>query len=229
MAKSLKQALPVGVALVMLGALVAFGELRIVTEGVDEFMSRSRLAIDAIPLRIDRWEAKRTPLDAQARDLLKPNAEASLLYEHDVNPALWAHYSVIQVSDSRFMTGHAPSNCYPGSGYEITKQVDRVWRIGGEDVKGIEYVVQRPLPDGRMVVRNVRNFFIFPDGHFGATLLELDQAAADYRKLKYGVTQVQFLTAAGITDGQRDEIFSKLVGSEKSLEMILTLRTGIPK
>ena len=29
------------------------------------------------------------------------------------------------------------------------------------------------LPDGRMLVRNVRNFFIFPDGHFGATLLEL--------------------------------------------------------
>ena len=227
--RNARQIFPVVAALAMLGSLAAFGKLHIVTLGVDDFMSRSRKAIEAIPMKIGKWEATSASLDAEARDLLKPNANLSLRYKYQPNPDVWAHYSVIQVADSRFMTGHAPSNCYPGSGYAITKQETKTWRLGEFDVRGIEYAVQRPLPDGRMVGFNVRNFFIFPDERFGSTLLELDEAAADYRKLKYGVTQVQFLTDPRLTDRQRDEIFSTLVGSERSLEMIRTLRTGIPK
>jgi hypothetical protein len=90
-------------------------------------------------------------------------------------------------------------------------------------------VVTRPAADGRLQRINIRNFFIFPDGHFGATLADLDDAAADYRKLKYGVTQVQLLTGPDLTDRQRDEVFSTLVGSERSLDMIRILRTGIGK
>lgn len=233
MSKVIKQVAPIVVALVLLGSLAAFGKLHIVTTGVDDYMARSRKAIESLPMKLGPWEAQRTELDARARDLLKPNAETSLLYTAVLNRLTYqAHYSVIQAADSRFMTGHAPSNCYPGNGYEITKQTDKVWRLGNNGelaINGIEYVVQRPLPDGKMLVRNVRNFFIFPDGHFGATLKELDDAASDYRKLKYGVTQVQFLTGTGLSDAQRDEIFQTLVGSERSLDMIRTLRTGIPK
>ena len=69
-----------------------------------------------------------------------------------------------------------------------------------------------------------------PDGHFGATLRELDEAAQDYRRLKYGVSQVQLVTSGtGLSDAQRDEIFQNLVGSERSIEMIRVLRSGIPK
>jgi hypothetical protein len=229
MSKVIKQVAPIVVALVMLGSLAAFGKLHIVTTGVDEYMARSRKAIEAVPLKLEKWDGKYTTMQARARDLLKPNADVAIEYHYRANPNVWGYYSVIQVADSRFMTGHAPSNCYPGNGYETTKQTDKVWRVGEFDIKGIEYVFQRPQPDGTMYTLNVRNFFIFPDGHFGATLKELDDAAADYRKLKYGVTQVQFLTATGLSDGQRDEIFQTLVGSERSLDMIRTLRTGIPK
>jgi hypothetical protein len=190
---------------------------------VDDFMARSKAAIEALPLKIGDWEGTRLPLEAQARDLLKPNAECETRYVVGRN---WVDYSVIQAADSRFMTGHAPMNCYVNGGCKTLEQVDRVWKVGEFDIKGVEYVFERPNLGG---VINVRNFFIFPDGHFGATLKELDQAAADYRKLKYGVVQVQVITPADISDAQRNEIFKRLVGSERSLEMIRILRTGIPK
>jgi hypothetical protein len=135
---------------------------------------------------------------------------------------------VIQAADSRFMAGHAPMNCYPNSGFQTEKQVSTTWRVGEfEKVDGIEYTFRKQRADGQWDAVNVRNFFIFPDGHFSASLKELDQAAQDYRRLKYGVAQVQLLTSVNLTDAQRNEIFSDLVGSQKSLEMIRVLRTGM--
>jgi hypothetical protein len=229
MSKWLKQFGPIVVTLAMLGYIAGFAKLRIATEGVAEFRERSRVAMAALPEKVGLWEATRQQLDARAKDLLQPNAESTLLYKDRIT-STQAYYSVIQVKDSRYMTGHAPMNCYPGNGFTIKSQVDRVWRVGEMDVKGIEYVVTRTLPDGKGQIWNVRSFYIFPDGHFGATLRELDQAAEDYRKLAYGVAQVQLVTFdPRLTDKQRDDIFSTLVGSERSLELIRTLRTGIPR
>jgi hypothetical protein len=129
------------------------------------------------------------------------------------------------------MTGHAPVHCYKNAGWEMLSTTDREWRVAGVDVPiaGKEYVVRRPMADGNLHTRNVRNFFIFPDGHFDATLEALERAAQDYRKLKYGVTQVQVITAGAMTPEQRDKLFQRLVGSEQSVEMIRTLRNGIPR
>jgi hypothetical protein len=229
MSKWLKQFGPIVVTLAMLGYIAGFAKLRIATEGVEEFRARSRAAMAALPERVGTWEATRQQLDARAKDLLQPNAESTLIYK-DRFSGTQAYYAVVQVKDSRYMTGHAPMNCYPGNGFTIKHMSDRVWRVGEFDVKGIEYAVERTLPDGKLQKWNVRNFFIFPDGHFGATLAELDRAAEDYRKLAYGVAQVQLVTFdPRLTDKQRDDIFSKLVGSERSLELIRILRTGIPR
>ena len=229
MLKWLKQFGPIVVTLAMLGYIAGFAKLRIATEGVAEFRERSRVAMAALPEKIGAWEATRQQLDARAKDLLQPNAESTLVYKDRIK-GTQAYYAVIQVKDSRYMTGHAPMNCYPGNGFTIKSQADRVWRVGEFDIKGIEYVVERTLPDGKRQVWNVRSFYVFPDGHFGATLLELDRAAEDYRKLAYGVAQVQLVTFdPWLTDKQRDDIFSTLVGSERSLELIRVLRTGIPR
>jgi hypothetical protein len=229
MSKWMKQFGPVVATLAMLAYIAGFAQLRIATEGVEEFRERSRAAIVALPETVGTWQAERKQLDARAQDLLKPNAEATLIYKERLT-GVQAYYTVVQVKDSRYMTGHAPVNCYPGNGFTIKSQLDKVWRVGGVDVKGIEYVVERQLPDGKRQVWNVRNFYIFPDGHFGATLAELDRAAEDYRKLAYGVAQVQLVTFdPRLTDAQRDDIFTTLVGSEQSLELIRVLRTGIPR
>jgi hypothetical protein len=219
------------VTVAMLGYLGGFARLRIVTTGVDSFMARSRAEIEGLPMDVGGWHGERIPLEGQAIQLLQPNAERRILYR-TVLPQVGqtrAVYSVIQASDSRFMTGHAPMNCYPNSGYQTVEQHECVWRVGEiKDVRGMEYTFRRQRPDGQWDVTNVRNFFIFPDGHFGASLKELEEAAQDYRRLKYGVAQVQLLTAGvGLTDKQRDDIFSDLVGSQKSLEMIRVLRTGM--
>jgi hypothetical protein len=227
----LKQFAPVLVTLAMLVGLAGFARLNIATEGVDDFMARSRKAIDELPIKIGTWEGKQLPLEAEARDLLRPNAENRIFFTWEENFIRYgATYSVIQAADSRFMTGHAPMNCYPNNGYTTTRQLDRAWKVGEFDIKGSEYVFRLVKPNMDVEVLNVRNFFIFPDGHFGATLKELDEAASNYRKLKYGVVQVQVVTVGeGLSEKQRDEIFKNLVGSKKSIEMIRILRSGIPK
>jgi hypothetical protein len=231
MHKAAKQFGPVLATLALLGGIAGFARLNIATEGVPEFMARSKTAIEALPLKLGSWEGKVEPLEEEAKSLLKPNADRRIYYTWDEKGRRYgAEYSVIQAADSRFMTGHAPMNCYPNNGYSTTAQVDRVWHVGDMDIKGTEYVFRRTEANLQVRVLNVRNFFIFPDGHFGATLKELDEAASNYRKLKYGVVQVQVVTPGeGLTEKQRNEIFQNLVGSERSIEMIRILRSGIPK
>lgn len=231
MSKRVGQILPVVATVAMLAYLGGFARLEIATKGVDGFMARSRAAVEALPMDVKGWHGERLPLEGQAIQLLQPNAERRIQYRtltRDLQK-LWATYSVIQAADGRFMAGHAPMNCYPNSGYQTVEQRERTWAVGDvRDIRGVEYTFRRQRADGQWEVWNVRNFFIFPDGHFGASLKELDEAAQDYRRLKYGVAQVQLLTpGAGLSDRQRDEIFSDLVGSQQSLEMIRVLRTGM--
>ena len=76
---------------------------------------------------------------------------------------------------------------------------------------------------------NVRHFFVFPDGKTDPTLAEVDRYAEDYRRVAYGIAQVQFVTHDAMADSQREQAFKELVGSERSLELFRILRTGIPK
>jgi len=50
---------------------------------------------DALPLTIGDWDGKRQALDREARDLLKPNAEATLLYHNRVKN-VEAYLAVVQ-------------------------------------------------------------------------------------------------------------------------------------
>ncbi|MDB5322237.1 MAG: hypothetical protein JWN40_3868 [Phycisphaerales bacterium] len=224
----MKQSGPVVVTLVMLACLAGFSRLRIATDGVEEFRARSKQAVDGLPLQVGDWEGKRHELDPAARDLLKPNAEATLLY-HNRHSNLEAYLAVVQVHDCRHMIGHTPAVCYPGNGWAIVSQTQRTWCVGEFDIPGIEYQVERPNAQGQKQAWTIQNFYIFPDGRFGATGAELNQAAADYRRLAYGAAQIQVVTATSMPEAVRQEIWRDLVSSKKSLEMIRTLRSGIPQ
>jgi hypothetical protein len=228
MSSALKQSGPVVVTLVMLACLAGFSRLRIATEGVEEFRARSKVAVDALPLNVGDWSGERHPLDTAARDLLKPNAEATLLYKNR-NRNLEAYLAVVQVHDCRHMIGHTPAVCYPGNGWAIVSQTQRTWRAGEFEIPGVEYKVERPGPQGQKQAWTIQNFYIFPDGRFGATAAELNRAAADYRRLAYGAAQVQVVTGSSMPEPVRQEIWRDLVSSKQSLEMIRTLRSGIPQ
>jgi hypothetical protein len=224
----LKQSGPVVVTLVMLACLAGFSRLGIATEGVEAFRTRSKAAIEALPLQVGDWVAERKTLDAAAKDLLKPNAETTLLYQNKRTGAE-AYYAVVQVQDCRHMIGHSPPVCYPGNGWTILSKTPRTWRLGEFEITGMEYRLERSSALGKTQAWTVQNFYIFPDGHFGSTGEELDRAAADYRRVAYGAAQVQVVTGTATPQAVRDEVWRVLVGSEKSLEMIRILRSGIPK
>jgi len=228
MLSGVRQFGPVVVTLGMLAALAGFARLNIATDGVEAFRARARAAIDAMPAAVGDWVGERHTLDDGARDLLKPNAEASLLYRNS-KTGQEAYYSLVQVRKSRDMVGHSPTVCYPGNGWTITRQTPARWRAGEFDIPGVEYELERRTADGKLQAWTIRNFYIFPDGTFGATPADLDRVAEDYRRMAYGVGQVQLVTTSGLSRSARDEVFRALVGSEKSLEMIRVLRAGIPK
>jgi hypothetical protein len=219
---------PVVVTLVMLACLAGFSRLGIATEGVEAFQARSKAAIDALPLQVGDWVGERKQLDAAAKDLLQPNAERTLLYTNKRTGAE-AYYAVVQVQDCRHMIGHSPPVCYPGNGWTITARVPHTWKLGEFDIPGMEYRMERSTALGKTQAWTVQNFYIFPDGHFGSSGEELDRAAADYRRVAYGAAQVQVVTGTATPQAVRDEVWRVLVGSEKSLEMIRILRSGIPK
>jgi hypothetical protein len=227
MSNVVKQSGPVIATLIMLACLAGFSHLEIATKGVEAFRARSKQAIEALPLMVGDWEGERHPLEAAARDLLKPNAEASLLYRNKKTNAE-AYYAVVQVQDGRHMIGHSPPICYPSNGWTITSQTARIWRVGEFEIPGTEYRIERPTTQGRTQAWTVQNFYIFPDGSFGASGQALDRAAADYRRLAYGAAQVQVVTGTSVSEATRDEMWRVLVGSEKSLEMMRILRAGIP-
>jgi hypothetical protein len=224
---TIKQSGPVVVTLVMLACLAGFSRLRIATEGVEEFRARSKQAVNALPLNIGNWEGERRALDAAAVDLLKPNAEASLLYRNRQNKAE-AFLAIVQVHDCRHMIGHTPPVCYPGNGWDIVKQSQRTWRVAEFDIPGIEYRIERTSAQGQKQAWTIQNFYIFPNGQFGATGAELNRAAADYRRLAYGAAQVQIVSLTAMKEEIRQQIWQELVGSKECLEMIRVLRSGIP-
>jgi hypothetical protein len=195
---------------------------------VAEFQTRSKAAIDALPLQVGDWVGQRKELDAAAKDLLKPNAETTLLYTNKRTGAE-AYYAVVQVQDCRHMIGHSPPVCYPGNGWTITAKIPRTWKLGEFEIPGMEYRMERTTALGKTQAWTVQNFYIFPDGRFGSSGEELDRAAADYRRVAYGAAQVQVVTGTATPQAVRDEVWRVLVGSEKSLEMIRILRSGIPK
>lgn len=227
MSKAIKQSGPVVVTLVMLACLGGFSRLRIATEGVEEFRARARQAVDALPLNIGDWEGRRHPMEAAAADLLKPNAEASIFYHNKRNGAEVV-MGVVQVHDCRHMIGHTPPVCYPGNGWDIVRQSQRTWHVGDVDIPGIEYQIERTSAQGQRQAWTIQNFYIFPSGQFGATGAELNQAAADYRRLAYGAAQVQIVTLTAMREAVRQQIWQELVGSQQSLEMMRVLRSGIP-
>ena len=223
-----RQSGPVVVTLVMLACLAGFSRLGIATEGVEAFRTRSKAAIEALPVQVGDWVGERKQLDAAAKDLLKPNAETTLLYQNKRTGAE-AYYAVVQVQDCRHMIGHSPPVCYPGTGWTITARIPHTWKLGEFEIPGMEYRMERQAGLGKTQAWTVQNFYIFPDGHFGSSGEELDRAAADYRRVAYGAAQVQVVTGTATSQAVRDEVWRDLVGSEKSLEMIRILRSGIPK
>jgi hypothetical protein len=227
----IRQFAPVVVTLGLLGYIAGFAHLEVTTTGVAEFRERSKAAMFAVPRKVGDWVAESVEIDAKAKELLQANAGFSFRYRD--NRGREAIYMVVQVRDARHMSGHAPVHCYPGTGWTILSQTPKTWELGdaaGEiEIHGTEYRMRRLTSGGLDQVWNVRHFFVFPDGTIGSTLGEVDAAAEDYRRLAYGVTQVQFITPDVMPQGQREQAFKELVGSERSLEMFRVLRTGIPK
>jgi len=229
------QLAPIGLTLVLLTGVWALVPLPVVKVGAAEFHARSKAAIEGLPKEIHGrtasagvWVGTRKELDARSIALLQPNCELTLQYSNKRTDQ-HAYLSVIQVSDARTMAGHAPVNCYPGTGWTINRVEHRNLRLKDVEFRPAVYHMSRNSLGGttRWVVYDL---FIFPDGRMGTTLEEIDRVAQDYRKMKYGIAHVQVVTwDALLTDKERDEIFSILVGSESCLKMVRTLRTGIPQ
>src|SRR5512141_2876834 len=178
MTRPLRQLGPIAATLAVLAYVAGVGRLSMHTAGVEEFRAQSRKAVESLPMQVGDWKGEVQPIPARARDLLKPTAEASILYTR--RDGTMAYYSVIQVADARDMTGHAPSNCYRGNGFTLEPVVNRILKNSEFNIKASIFRIHRNVPVQHNGIKTtvvqrwtVYNFFIFPDGTFGNTLLEL--------------------------------------------------------
>jgi EpsI family protein len=179
------------------------------------FLAEVKKEFANFPPKVGDWEGTDFPIPQEAVALLHPNLFISRQY---INRATQQTVQLlfIEAEDSRDMMGHYPPNCYPGNGWELTKQEPGTWKVDDLVIPGNEYTFKRESA-GREQHLMVRDFFILPDGRFYPDLSSFARAASSFYIRSYGATQVQVIFDRDYLPEDRDEIFNSLIIAHKPL------------
>ena len=143
---------------------------------------------------------------------------------------------LIHCRDARDMGGHYPPICYPSSGWvrvvnneagdTAEKKLGKPlsWDIGGRVIVGMEYEFTG-TSDGQTINRTVDDLLILPSGP-GRNCYILDindvrAAAADYNQKFYGATQIQLIFDGAVSETERRDLFTQLIGQNMNLLTVL--------
>jgi hypothetical protein len=198
---------------------------------VEPYHARAKAAIADVPWVIGFWTGSEDKVPDAAQRLLRPNYILSRKYV-DTQTDAWhsrdrrASLLIVQCRDSRDMLGHYPPRCYPSTGMTKVFEEDRDWTVGDLVITGREYHFTRQL-QGQTHRTTVYNFFVVPTkARPGARSVpiaaaikrDMDavrDAAEDYQQRYYGAAQFQVvfqeLQSAGLSRGDRDEVFATLI------------------
>ncbi len=132
-----------------------------------------------------------------------------------VSPPVRATVFVANATDARTMAGHHPPNCYPASGWAMT-------RIDGDSVRGFAstlgitlpakiYRFERGSENGR--VRWVVNGFLIPNEGAVATLEETSVVSARSATSRLGLTQYQIVLDGDLKMVDVERYASEIIGS----------------
>ncbi len=214
----------------MLLSMAVESSSRVTPTDAEPYHQRARLAVESIPTQIGSWSARPEPIPREALAILRPNVIRCWKY-HDSdtsNPRCydrWASLLVDQCREARDMSGHYPPNCYRNSGEELTYQAPRDWKVNGMTISGTEYQFRQSNATGSTRTA-VYNFLIVPGSGGGIyrDITGVDRAAEDYQRRFFGAAQFQLVMDADLSQADRDEIFTTLMGP--CVPVIKTLMSG---
>jgi hypothetical protein len=179
------------------------------------YQQRVRQAFESFPLKLGDWVAVDAPVPAEAMRLLRPN---SLLSRRYTNIATNERCSVLLVdcTDARDLQCHYPPVCYPGQGWKLVRQDERIRKVAGEDVVGTDYEFSRTsLESASGIV--AASTMILPDGRFKPNMKGVDEAAADVRRRVYGAAQIQVIVDGTALEATRERIIQSMYELHKPL------------
>lgn len=211
----------------------------------DAYHRRAKLAVEAIPTTVGPWVGTEKALSAEELALLQPNAYRYVTY-HDTrpeavgDPSRWVTLLVDQCRWANNMLGHYPPKCYPARGEKACCTEDlpagqtgreRVWKVNGVRIHGMEYFFERTDPLTRRPVRRaVYDFMALPQQGVRADMESVAGSAEDYQQRYYGAAQFQFVFGGDLAEAtpqaraERDDAFTELIG--KCSDAIKTLCDG---
>lgn len=195
------------VALMMLLGLWAQGRLYAAAADATPFHARAREAIESIPDRIGDWYGTKVEVPRSARALLRPNALFSMRYRNARTGQI-ASLVVVQTEDARDMAGHYPPNCYPGQGWQFSRDpVRRRIDVGsGVELPVIEYTFEMEEFNNSVEIV-IYNFFMLPGVGVVPDMADVRRAASDYRMRPFGAAQIQVLVDSSMPPSERDAVF----------------------
>lgn len=179
------------------------------TADTEIYHERARLKAEALPFHFERWLGIDVPVPQAAVTLLKPNFIISRRYQ-EIGTGRSAAVVIVHCRDSRDILGHYPPVCYKNQGWVQTfgEPQDRV--IGETTIRATRYEFKANRGGfGQQMV--VDNFMILPNGQTAPDMNGVTLAAQDNQLKHFGAAQVQIVYPEGITEPERQEIFSAMV------------------
>ena len=217
---------PPALCLALLVGIAAQRATQLKPADAEPFHARVRAAVAAMPTGVtvngEPWSAERQDIDEVSRELLQPNAVASLDFRETVTAAdrlpRTAHLLVVQCYDSADMAGHYPPICYPGNGYTLLRtNADRTVDVDGVSVPYTEYEFGKEFR-GHTRRICVYNFFAVPGAGFRRDITDVRRSAEDRQRQFFGAAQFQVVMDADyLPRAQRDPIFNALIRANAPL------------
>jgi len=191
------------VTALLLGGMTAEQMSRRRPGDAEPYHRQVRRFVEHFPVRVGRWSSVDITLPAGALKLLKPNAVLSRRYT-DTQTGRAFSLLVIQCRDARDLAGHYPLNCYPASGWSLSRMDGHDWSVDGRTWPGMWYCFEQAIV-GQTQVLHVANLLVLPDGRLTRSMGDVYDLAADYTRRFYGAAQVQFVFSGPWSQDDRDQ------------------------
>jgi EpsI family protein len=97
--------------------------------------------LNSLPMRLDSWQGRDLPLDAETRKILGADEVISRSYGDDLPDDV--SLLVVYRKYGRRDFAHRPEMCFPASGYEIVAKRHAKVPYGGRDIDAMQVVAQK--------------------------------------------------------------------------------------
>jgi hypothetical protein len=233
MLKIERQWLACGVGgLILVGVMVDRALFQVPAADSYPYHARVREAAASMPEVIGDWHSKPVDVPTAAQKMLRSNVLISREYIHQ-KTGQQASFLLVQCSDARDLAGHYPPICYPNAGftlaqYEPDERVFQHSAPGETDLvaQGTSYKFTQDTLEGTRAMW-VFNLMVLPDGQTAPNMDGIYHIARNRRLRCFGAAEIQVITNVGMSEEDRSQIISTLLGGAKPL--VDAIRSGVTK